>query len=267
MKVFPKIILVGDSITQLSFSPQLYGFGSKLTDTYQRRADVLNRGFSGYNTDWILQYISTSEGKEHVFPGGESTILITIFFGANDSSDPILNPRHHVPVERFEKNLKKIYSIAKESCPKAKMILIGAPPVDHEARLEYQIQRYKEKATGKLERTIELSGKYANAAQRVAEELNLPFIHLWKEMQDDSPNNWQKYLNDGLHLSEYGNKFVGEKIIAIIEKEYPELSVNPCPFTGQYANSSSKSIALSAFAPFHDQIDHTNPEEAFCSEL
>lgn len=44
----PRVILFGDSITQMSFSEG--GFGSRLADYYQRRADVLNRGYSGCDT-------------------------------------------------------------------------------------------------------------------------------------------------------------------------------------------------------------------------
>ena len=40
-----QIILLGDSITQLSFSQS--GFGCHLSNIYQRRADVLNRGYAG----------------------------------------------------------------------------------------------------------------------------------------------------------------------------------------------------------------------------
>jgi len=44
----PKIVLFGDSITQMSFIDG--GFGSKLANYYQRKADVINLGFSGYTT-------------------------------------------------------------------------------------------------------------------------------------------------------------------------------------------------------------------------
>jgi len=39
-----KIILYGDSITQMSFSAIDCGWGAYIADRYQRRADVLNRG-------------------------------------------------------------------------------------------------------------------------------------------------------------------------------------------------------------------------------
>eukprot|EP00804_Cyclotella_cryptica_P023741 CCRYP_011147-RA/>CCRYP_011147-RA protein AED:0.18 eAED:0.18 QI:126/1/1/1/0/0/2/536/140 len=54
-----KIILFGDSITQMSFSSSECGWGAFLADRYQRRADVYNRGFSGYNTSWFLKFAAT----------------------------------------------------------------------------------------------------------------------------------------------------------------------------------------------------------------
>ena len=49
---FARILLFGDSLTQYSFAPQDGGWGAVIADYFQRRADVVNRGFSGYNTEW-----------------------------------------------------------------------------------------------------------------------------------------------------------------------------------------------------------------------
>ena len=68
-----------------------------------RRADVLNRGFSGYNTKWALSalphVIGSWDGAVH------SPDLVTIFFGTNDASLPDLNARQHVPVAEYQANL------------------------------------------------------------------------------------------------------------------------------------------------------------------
>jgi hypothetical protein len=85
----PKILLLGDSLTQISFD----GWGGGLAHRYQRRADVLNRGMSGYNTRWYLQYGKDSEVWKE--PG--NVALATIWFGANDASLATENPHHHVP--------------------------------------------------------------------------------------------------------------------------------------------------------------------------
>ena len=87
-------MLLGDSLTQFGFSPG--GWAGRLANRYQRRADVLNRGYSGYNTRWILEHVRRDTG---VVPGGGATKLVTCFFGANDASLPEHNLRQHVPLE------------------------------------------------------------------------------------------------------------------------------------------------------------------------
>ncbi len=286
-----KIVLLGDSITQLSFSASLSGWGTHVADVYQRRCDVYNRGMSGYNTDWYLQYLSTEEGHYDVFGttnmanyksdgshgNEESDVkLVTIFFGANDASCPNLNPRHHVPVPRFKANLKSIVDLCRKNFGESlRIILITPPPVHHESRLKFQKDRWGDKATGELERNMDLASKYAAAVGDVAKELDLPSLNLFQSMQDAVPNNndgeelWSKFLNDGLHLSREGNIFVGQALQKLIDEVYPEISVEPCPHTSYTGNSSSKGgEALFAgnpkgVGPWHDEIDHTDPKKAF----
>ena len=70
-------MLVGDSLTQGGWAPGDTGIGQRLTrsyylscfveiawliissleDAYARKLDVLNRGYSGYNTEWALPVV------------------------------------------------------------------------------------------------------------------------------------------------------------------------------------------------------------------
>lgn len=261
-----KIILFGDSITQQSFSSVDYGWGAIIADRYQRRADVFNRGFSGYNSSWFLRYAATDEGKADLFEH-DGVKLVTIFFGANDASDPDLNKRHHVPIDAYKSNIKDIVSLTRSNFGEdVKIILVTPPPVCHHGRLRFQKERYKDKATGKLERTLELSGKYARGVQEVANDLDLPLLDLWTKMQFTSTGDarwaWRDFLSDGLHLNAAGNKFVGASLVEIIDQLLPDLSVKPCPITGNI-NSSSACPSIQRVGPWHDEIDHTQPEKAF----
>ncbi len=47
----PTFVLLGDSITQFSFETN--GWGASLASAFSRTADVVLRGFSGYNTRWV----------------------------------------------------------------------------------------------------------------------------------------------------------------------------------------------------------------------
>jgi hypothetical protein len=52
----PKILLIGDSITQYSFDVTKLGWGSIVANAFVRKADVINRGFAGaYQTNFFLQ--------------------------------------------------------------------------------------------------------------------------------------------------------------------------------------------------------------------
>jgi hypothetical protein len=127
------LILFGDSITQASFTE--CGFGAHLSNLYARRLDVLNRGFSGYNTRWAKHYLPD------IFPTTTKAALIMVFFGANDASLVTENPRQHVPVDEYGDNLRDICHYVQHMCGH-RLLLVTNPPVDHGKRLLFQQQRY-----------------------------------------------------------------------------------------------------------------------------
>jgi lysophospholipase L1-like esterase len=261
-----KILLFGDSITQQSFGASSCGWGTCVADRYQRRADVLNRGFSGYNTDWFLMLASTDAGRSDLFDH-KNVMLVTIFFGANDASDPVLNGRQHVPLGRYESNIGDIISLTRSKLGEdVGIILISPPPVCQEGRLRFQKEAYGVDASGKLERSLELSGTYTQGAARVAKEMGVPFLDLWTRMQftqaGEERDNWRDFLSDGLHFSALGNEFVGAAVLDVIDECFPHLSVKPAPNTGNI-NSFSTCLAMQRMGPWHDDIDHTEAKKAF----
>lgn len=252
------ILLLGDSLTQLGWD----GWVGTIANVYQRRADVINRGFGGYNTKWFLLQSSAQESDIWSF---SQVGLIVIFFGANDASDPILNPRHHVPIPDYQENLRTIRRHCQEHYGSdVPIIFITPPPVVHSQRLTYQIQRYGDNATGKLERNMALSEQYASAAEEMATEVGVPCLNLWKAMQKD--DGWKDFFTDGLHFSKTGNDFVAQALLKTIAQHYPDLAVTPCPQTQQYASSTSKCTGLTNEAPWHDEIDYQNPTAAFAKK-
>lgn len=262
-----KIVLWGDSLTQTSFD----GWGSQLANRYQRRADILNRGMSGYNTRWFLELPLAEEYASETTTAGSSSnnvALCVIWFGANDASLPNLNPHHYVSLEDYQANLQTLVGNAQRLFGSTtRILLVTPPPVHHGQRLEYQKTRYGDKATGVLERTLENSGKYAEACQKAASDLKLPCLNLWKAFQDEG-DDWGRFLSDGLHFSPAGHDFVFQQLQQMIQSEFPELHITPCPHTQQSCNSGSQSGIdgvmgrLPAFGPYHDQIDAQNPKES-----
>ncbi|KAG8917072.1 hypothetical protein FRC00_014068 [Tulasnella sp. 408] len=51
-KIVDQILLVGDSITQGAWEEG--GFAQRLAHVYARKLDVINRGLSGYNSEWAM---------------------------------------------------------------------------------------------------------------------------------------------------------------------------------------------------------------------
>ncbi|KAG8385471.1 hypothetical protein BUALT_Bualt03G0048700 [Buddleja alternifolia] len=208
----PSIYLFGDSITEESFS--YGGWGSSLANHFARTADLVLRGYSGYNTRWALKVI------EKVFPataeGGGAPLAVTVFFGANDAC---LSDRcsafQHVPLDEYKQNLHAIVAFFKKRWPSAHILLITPPPIDEDARL---LHPYVENLSGLPERTNEAAGSYAKQCLAIAAECGISAIDLWTKMQQFP--GWQKaYLRDGLHLSENGNKVVFGEVIGQLKEE------------------------------------------------
>jgi lysophospholipase L1-like esterase len=249
-----KILLLGDSLTQTAME----GWGGGLANRYQRRADVLNRGMSGYNTRWYLPYAKQS--GIWFEPG--KIALTTIFFGANDASLVTENPHHHVPLDEYKANLKELVAKTQESFPESRILLITPPPVHHEQRFQFQVKRYGDKATGILERTMESAGLYAEACKTVASDLGVPVLDLYTIMKD-AVDDFGQFFYDGLHFSQAGHEFVLGLLVEAIESNFPTLHVVPDPITGQLNNSGSRCDGIPSSGPYHDQIDSTKPDEAF----
>ncbi|KAL5544192.1 hypothetical protein UlMin_007976 [Ulmus minor] len=235
----PQIVLFGDSITEQSFRPG--GWGAALANTYSRKADVLVRGYGGYNTRWGLFLL------HHLFPldTTKAPAAVTIFFGANDAA--ILgrtSERQHVPTEEYKENIRKMVLHLKECSPTVVIVLITPPPVDEEGRDEYARSLYGDKARKLSERTNEATGLYAKQCIDLANELGLPYINLWSKMQETV--GWQKkFLSDGLHLTPDGNAVVHQEVVRVFKEAW--LSAEEMLFD----------------FPHHSKIDGKNPEKAF----
>lgn len=82
MTGYPKIIVTGDSIAQLSF--KVGGYGAALVDQYQGKVDVINRGMGGYNSKQLLMKLRSdlvpASGKDEV-------LLFIVHIGTNDSAE------------------------------------------------------------------------------------------------------------------------------------------------------------------------------------
>lgn len=100
-----KVVFFGDSITQHGFNCARSGWVSAMADWWTRRVDVLNRGFSGYNSRWGLKMLEVV-----ILP--EKPDLLTVFFGANDAIDQSV--LQYVSLDEYKKNVKNIVAVVRQ---------------------------------------------------------------------------------------------------------------------------------------------------------
>ncbi|KAM8931883.1 isoamyl acetate-hydrolyzing esterase 1 homolog isoform 4-T4 [Lycaon pictus] len=175
--LWPRVLLFGDSITQFSF--QQGGWGASLADKLVRKCDVLNRGFSGYNTRWAKIILPRLIRKGDSL---DRPAAVTIFFGANDSALKDENPKQHIPLNEYVANLKSMVQYLKSvDVPEDRIVLITPPPLWEAAwEQECLLQGCK------LNRLNSVVGEYAGACLQVAQDCGIDVLDLWTLMQKDT---------------------------------------------------------------------------------
>ena len=218
-----KFVLFGDSLTQRGFEVEHRGWAAALANAYTRKADVINRGYSGYNTRWALQikdevYAQFGEAK------ATSNDVLVIFFGANDNASADgTSSNQHVPLDEYKNNL---ITIVQEFRQKQKqygdnavpqIVLMSPPPVDEKAWALHCNENSSN-------RTLPGSRKYAEACQEVSQEHKTHFVNLWNTMSGCHRTSsamggfsLTECFSDGLHFSSKGNEVVFRSLMEVIE--------------------------------------------------
>jgi len=233
---YEQFFLFGDSITQDSFDQSRgFGFSAALQAAYIRRLDVVNRGFSGYNTRQALQILPTI-----VPPPNEARIrFLTLFFGANDSSLPGAPNQQHVPLDEYKDNLEKIITHPKITAHSPRIILITPPPINE--HLWWPIEQSNGYAS--VSRVAETTKRYAEAVCDVGRKLNVPVVQLWNAFMAKTALNvdaWRRgdaipgsvdipqddglgeLMYDGLHLNPAGYEILSQEVMKVIELQWPD---------------------------------------------
>ncbi|XP_071788537.1 LOW QUALITY PROTEIN: isoamyl acetate-hydrolyzing esterase 1 homolog [Asterias amurensis] len=227
-----KVILFGDSLSQFAFSEG--GWGSSLANLLQRKCDVLNRGFSGYNSTWGRIALPRCIPKEDI----PHIAMVTIFFGANDSVLEETRGAKFVSLDDFSANLQDMVQYLVDGGMQSdNIIIISPPPLDDKVWSKGCL-----KNESPVNRKNSNTGLYAKACCRVSKECSVECLDVWTLMQEEQ--NWQRFLVDGLHLSEEGSRFLGQHLLRMAEV---------------------KTSKLSTQLPDWKDIDVANPEKSFPS--
>ena len=210
----PAILLFGDSLTQYGYGMDgQLGWAALLTSAYQRRADVINRGFSGYNTVHAQEIVQRRMGKMD-----QQLLFATIWFGANDAAIP--GSSQHVPIGEYRMNLELILNRLRVSLSRNRnfaVLLLTPPPVDEKALCKaFDIDS--------PDRTNELARAYGDMVKEVAaEDDNCAVVDTWDILGGENDERGQ-YLSDGLHLNGKGNQKVYEAMMQTIKEHFPQLA-------------------------------------------
>ncbi|XP_031115317.1 GDSL esterase/lipase CPRD49 [Ipomoea triloba] len=202
----PQFVLFGSSIVQLSFSNG--GWGAILADVYARKADIVLRGYYGWNSRRAVQVL------DKVFPKDAAVQpeLVIAYFGGNDSMGPHssgLGP--HVPLPEYIENMRKVVLHLKSLSDTIRIIFLSSPPVN-EAKVKETSSYFSE-----LVRTNDLCKKYSDACIDLCKELGVMVVDLFTSIQ--KREDWENTcFIDGVHLAEEGSKVVVEEILKVLKE-------------------------------------------------
>lgn len=219
MGLFPKFILFGDSITQYASSQDGFALAPALQHLYSRKADIVTRGFLGYNSEWARPVFA--ECLRADAQPEDKVKLVLIFLGTNDAGHTF----QAVPVDRYADNLRYMVDLAQAKG--IKVVLVG-PGLHH--RIESLIESGDRTDFSSSKRTR----LYADAAQAVALEKKVPFVDLWAAFQKHGGWSTEDLLNDlpdllgllpdGIHFSPEAYEVFYDAWVETVAALYPELT-------------------------------------------
>ncbi|XP_022145497.1 GDSL esterase/lipase CPRD49-like [Momordica charantia] len=209
----PKFVVFGSSIVQFSFADK--GWGAEIANLYARQADVILRGYSGWNSSQALEVVDEVFPKDSIIQPS----LVIVYFGGNDA---VINFPTSVPLSEFTVNMTKIASHIKNLSTTTRGIFLTPPPVNSE--------QIRELFPGleKL-RTMENLEKYTDALIDICKEIGVEYVDLFRAVQ--RRDDWLTFFTDGVHFNEKGSHVVFEEIKTLINRAnwVPSLAAGSMP--------------------------------------
>ncbi|KAI1103812.1 SGNH hydrolase [Jackrogersella minutella] len=216
-KPYNQVVLFGDSLFQQSSQVQDgFSFQGALQGHCIRYLDVVNRGFSGYNTKNALDLVP------QIFlppsPSNPKIEHLLVLLGANDACLPIPTNTQGVPIDQYKENLIKIITHDHIKAHNPKILLVTPPPIDEIRITELDLAGGHAQAT----REAAISAAYSETVRKVASETpGVVLIDLHKAILDKATSSTtdfdvsgpplgypkgkrgalEQLLPDGLHMS------------------------------------------------------------------
>ena len=203
LKDSERIVMLGDSITQAGVKPDGYVtiFTERLQENFpDKKITVIGAGISGNKVPDLQKRL-----EKDVL--AKEPTLVFIYIGINDVWHGEKNPAKGTSKEAFHAGLNEI--IDKIQAAGSRVILC-TPSVIGE----------KKAGTNNLDEQLD---DFAAISRDVAEKQEVPLCDLRKAFQSylsrKNPDDKDRGIltNDGVHLTELGNKFVAEKMLEMID--------------------------------------------------
>jgi lysophospholipase L1-like esterase len=239
-----KIMLLGSSVTERSFSLEHHGWGAALSNWYARSADVLNRGAGGYNSRWLRKLLPELIGPERP----DMTIL---FIGNNDAIQE--GESQHVPLTEYKDNIVSILQHLHEVNSAMAVLLVTTTRVnEHMKPLQRDARRHAYTEVLRHIHRHRMTPEALGATRGIPQSIAL--VDLWggahcndvqKAEQLDRYSITAADLHDGVHMNSSGNKKIFAAIRDAINMHFPHLSPdNARPPAGPLRVKRSFSIDL-----------------------
>ncbi|KAG7921330.1 hypothetical protein KL905_002788 [Ogataea polymorpha] len=239
---FPKFLLIGDSITERCANPfpisdfladgydkngnytvehnsLEFCFMGQLQHDYARRMDIINRGFSGYNSHYWRHMIEKVLRIEHDLSYSKCKVA-TLFLGTNDAA--FAKP-DGVPYDEFLDNMEFI--IKQILNRDIKLVVIG--PGHHYPDI-WESLNPGDVEKGILRRNEE-NLKYSNGLKQLAEKFQVPFVDLYAAHEEYAKNSVlkssQNLILDGIHFTGEGYLLLYQLLKSALAENYPEMTV------------------------------------------
>lgn len=223
---------------QASTQERGFALAPALQQAYLRRLDVVNRGFSGFNTEQGLKVLP------QILPDPEQTRVrfMAILFGSNDACLPDAANGQHVPLDQYKKNLVQLVTHPALEAHKPRLLLVTPPPIE-ERRLDHRV---KSQGYLKLNRSNVVTKQYADAAREVAKEMKVGCVDLWTAFMSkagwkpgdplygsqDLPENdvIRALIHDGLHFTPEAYEIFYKEVIKVISTTWPDEMPEKLPY-------------------------------------
>lgn len=204
-----RVFLIGDSLIELSFDPlNSFPLGSALSHAFRRRADVLNRGLSGYSSKWMGSQFERVKKEMMEDP---EVFMVVLMIGTNDS---VLkgNP-HHVDIFEFERNVSKMVKEITNVAPSAAVIVVTPPPCSM-AMINDPNSKLSQSGKARSNEAVEL---YASVLRKIVRNADGQMVRIADLHLELSDKKVEEYLSDGVHLNGNGYKTLFILIFSALE--------------------------------------------------